>query len=38
MIGYAYRILVGEQEGKRPVGRHRHKWEDYIKIGWGGMD
>jgi hypothetical protein len=39
----AYRILVGEPEGKRPLGRPRRKWEDNIKmdlreIGSGGMD
>jgi hypothetical protein len=38
-----YRILVGKLEGKRPLGRPRHRWEDNIKldlrkIGWGGMD
>jgi hypothetical protein len=38
----AYRILVGKPEGKRPLGRPRHRWEDNIKmdlreIGWGGM-
>jgi hypothetical protein len=22
----AYRILVGKPEGKRPLGRHRHRW------------
>jgi hypothetical protein len=38
-----YRILVGRPEGKRPVGRHRHRWEDNIKmnledVGCGGMD
>jgi hypothetical protein len=27
----AYRILVGKPEGKRPLGRHRHRWEDSIK-------
>jgi hypothetical protein len=26
------RLLVGEPEGKRPVGRLRHRWEDNIKI------
>jgi hypothetical protein len=26
-----YRVLVGRPEGKRPLGRHGHKWED-IKI------
>jgi len=27
-----YRVLVGKPEGKRPLGRPRHKWEDNIKI------
>jgi hypothetical protein len=40
---YAYRILVGKPEGKRPLGRPRRRWGDNIKmdlreIGWGGMD
>jgi hypothetical protein len=34
-----YRILVGIPEGRRPLGRHRRKWEDNIKtdiqVGWG---
>jgi hypothetical protein len=39
----AYRILVGKQEGKRQLGRPRHRWEDDIRmdlreIGWVGMD
>jgi hypothetical protein len=39
----AYRILVGKPEGKRPVGRPRHRWVDNIKIDlreirWDGMD
>jgi len=34
-----YRVLVGKSEGKRPLGRARHRWEDNIKIdlqevGW----
>jgi hypothetical protein len=34
---------VGKPEGKRPLGRTRHRREDNIKIdlrdiGWGGMD
>jgi hypothetical protein len=34
---------VGKPEGKRPIGRSRHRWVDNIKmdlreIGWGGMD
>jgi hypothetical protein len=28
----AYRVLVGRPEGKRPLGRHRHRWEDNIKM------
>jgi hypothetical protein len=28
----AYRILVGKPEGKRPLGRPRHKWEDNTKM------
>jgi hypothetical protein len=39
----AYRILVGMPEGKRPLGRPRHRWVDSIKkdlreIGWDGID
>jgi hypothetical protein len=39
----AYRMLVGKQEGKRPLGRPRRRWVNNIKmdlmeIGWGGMD
>jgi len=40
-----YRMLVGKPEGKRPLGRPRHRWEDNIKMGleevgcWGyGLD
>jgi hypothetical protein len=34
-----YRSLVGRPERKRPFGRHRHRWEDNIKmdlqeVGW----
>jgi hypothetical protein len=28
----AYMILVGEADGRRPLGRPRHKWENNIKI------
>jgi hypothetical protein len=28
----AYRILVGNPDEKRPLGRHKHRWEDNIKI------
>jgi hypothetical protein len=39
----AYEILVGQPEGKRPLGRPRRGWVDNIKInlreiGWSGMD
>ena len=27
-----YRVLVGELEGKRPLGRPRRRWEDNIKM------
>jgi len=27
-----YRVLVGKLEGKRPLGRPRHRWEDNIKM------
>jgi hypothetical protein len=38
----AYRVLVGNPEEKRPVGRRRRRGEDNNKmdlreIGWGGM-
>ena len=26
-----YGVLVGKPEGKRPLGRSRHRWEDNIK-------
>jgi hypothetical protein len=37
-----YTLLVGKPEGKRPLGRPRHRWVKNIKmdlgeIGWGGM-
>jgi hypothetical protein len=36
----AYRVLVGRPEGKRPLGRPRHRWEDIIKMDVGeiGID
>jgi hypothetical protein len=39
----AYRILVGNPGGKRPLGRPRRRWVDNIKmdlreIGWNGRD
>jgi hypothetical protein len=34
------KVFVGKPEGKRPLGRPRHRWEDGIRmdlreIGWG---
>jgi hypothetical protein len=41
----AYRLFVGNPEGKRPLGRPRHRWVDNIRVdlgevGWGdvGLD
>jgi hypothetical protein len=39
----AYMIFVAKPEGKGPLGRPRHRWEDNItmdfrEIGWGGVD
>jgi len=36
------RVLVGKPEGKRPLVRHKRRWEDNIKmdlqeVGFGGM-
>jgi hypothetical protein len=28
----AYNILVGKPEGKESRGRHRHRWEDNIRM------
>jgi hypothetical protein len=28
----AYRVLMGKPDGKRLLGRPRHRWEDNIKI------
>jgi hypothetical protein len=38
-----YRALMGKPEGKRPLERPRHRWEDGIRmdlgeIGWGSVD
>jgi hypothetical protein len=38
-----YKVLVGKPEGKRPLGRPRHRLEDGIRIdlkeiGFGGVD
>jgi hypothetical protein len=41
--GNVYRLFVRRPEGKRPLGRSRHRWTDNVKkyirdIGWGSMD
>jgi len=28
-----HRVLAGKPEGKRPLGRPRHRWDDNIKMG-----
>jgi hypothetical protein len=38
-----YRVLMGKPEGKRPLGRPRHRWEDGIRtdlreICWDSVD
>jgi hypothetical protein len=41
----AYRTWVGKPEGKRPLGKPRHRWVDNIemylkrgRMGWYGLD
>jgi hypothetical protein len=39
----AYRLLMGKPEGKRPLGRPRHRLVDNIRkdlgeVGWGDVD
>jgi len=33
-----YRVLVGNPEGKRPLGRRRHRWKDirWVFRRWDG--
>jgi hypothetical protein len=38
-----YKVLVGKPEVKRPLGRPRRRWEDWVRmdlreIGLGGVD
>jgi hypothetical protein len=38
-----YRVLVGKPEGKKPLGRHRLRWEDdnkadLMEVGCGGTE
>ena len=32
-----YRVLVGKPQGRRPLGRRRHRWEDNIKMDLQGV-
>jgi hypothetical protein len=39
----AYRLLVGNPEGKRPLGRPRRRWLDiiridFVEVGWGDVE
>jgi hypothetical protein len=39
----AYKIFIGKPDGKRPLGRHRRRWEDNIRVdirerGWDSVD
>jgi hypothetical protein len=43
MHWYAYTLLVGKPEGKRPLRRPRRRWaynikKDLLEIGWSGVD
>ena len=38
-----YSVLVGRPDGRRPLGTHKHQWDDnakmdFEKVGLGGMD
>ena len=32
-----YRVLVGKPEGRRPLGRHRRRWVDNIRMDLNEM-
>jgi len=37
-----YKVLVGKPDGKKPLGKSRHRWEDDMKVdlqegGLGGI-
>jgi hypothetical protein len=41
--GEEERVLVGKQQGKRPLGRPRRRWVDNVRmdlleLGWGDVD
>jgi hypothetical protein len=38
-----YKVLVGKPEGRRPLEKPRHRWEDtikmdFLKIIWQGVE
>jgi hypothetical protein len=40
---HAYRLLVGNPEGRRQLGRPRRRWldnirADLVEVGWGHVD
>jgi hypothetical protein len=30
-----YRLLVGKPEGKKPLGKPRHRWVDNVRMDFG---
>jgi hypothetical protein len=41
--GTRYRLLLGKPEGRRPLGRPRHRWLNNIRmnlveVGWSDVD
>jgi hypothetical protein len=39
----AYRLLAGKPEGRKPLGRPRHRWlddirMDLVELGWGDVN
>jgi hypothetical protein len=41
--GEDHHVLVGKPEGKKPLGRPRHRWVnnikmDLVEIGWSGVN
>jgi hypothetical protein len=35
--GSAHSVLVGKHEGRRPLARPRHRWEDNIEMYYKSM-
>ena len=36
--GVVYRILMSIPKGKRPLGRTRHRWKNYINMDLQGVE